>query len=76
MAGVASVRSRIDTPCTVITTAQRKKQRLHLKKSVCARADVTMTTNDAPVTVTLSQTFLQTQIIAGRFRDIAEHSAK
>ncbi len=38
MAGVASVRPRIDAHCTVITTAQRKKPRLHLRKSVCARA--------------------------------------
>ena len=36
MAGVASVRSRIDTHCTVFITAQRKKQRLHLRKSVRA----------------------------------------
>jgi hypothetical protein len=36
MAGVASVRSRIEAHCTVIITAQRKKQRLHLRKSVCA----------------------------------------
>jgi hypothetical protein len=76
MAGVASVRSRIDTPCTVITTAQPKKQRLHLKKSVCARARATIITKDAVVAVIRAQDFLQAQDIARQFLDVAEHSAK
>jgi len=37
MAGVGSVRSRIDRHCTPITTVQCKKHRLRLTKRVRAR---------------------------------------
>lgn len=42
-----SVHSRIDMHCTVITTAQRKKPRLHLMKSVRASPSARRHANDA-----------------------------
>ena len=78
MAGVTSVRSRIDTHCTVFITAQRKKQRLHLRKSVCgarcARAFASSSCINVDVMQSSSSPFTQHRAKHARVKSYDETS--